>query len=192
MRTDEETGQTIISGMGELHLEIHHRPSGARVQGRSVRVGKPQVAYRENTGGEGRGTRSVRPPGRRQGPVRRRRHTGRAQRDRCWLDLSRQRFAGRRRSRRSSCRRSRVVSRIRRLQRGCAGGLSRRRYRGDADRPAVIPRGRLERDGFKIAASIGGSRTPCKSRRAPQPCSSRIMERRGGDVPEDYPGRRHR
>ena len=46
MRTDEETGQTIISGMGELHLEI--------IVDRLLRefkvaanVGKPQVAYKE-------------------------------------------------------------------------------------------------------------------------------------------------
>jgi elongation factor G len=46
VRQDEETGQTIISGMGELHLEI--------VVDRMLRefkvdanVGKPQVAYRE-------------------------------------------------------------------------------------------------------------------------------------------------
>ncbi|MDD2336030.1 MAG: elongation factor G [Geobacteraceae bacterium] len=46
VRTDEETGQTILSGMGELHLEI--------IVDRLMRefkveatVGKPQVAYRE-------------------------------------------------------------------------------------------------------------------------------------------------
>jgi elongation factor G len=46
VRSDEETGQTIISGMGELHLEI--------IVDRLLRefkveanVGKPQVAYRE-------------------------------------------------------------------------------------------------------------------------------------------------
>ena len=46
VRTDEETGQTIISGMGELHLEI--------IVDRLVRefnvganVGRPQVAYKE-------------------------------------------------------------------------------------------------------------------------------------------------
>ena len=46
VKTDEETGQTIISGMGELHLEI--------IVDRLLRefkveanVGKPQVAYRE-------------------------------------------------------------------------------------------------------------------------------------------------
>src|SRR5690606_14725794 len=45
-RTDEETGQTIISGMGELHLEIivdrMHREFKVETN-----VGKPQVAYRE-------------------------------------------------------------------------------------------------------------------------------------------------
>ncbi len=47
VRTDQETGQTLISGMGELHLEI--------ITDRLVRefqveanVGKPQVAYRES------------------------------------------------------------------------------------------------------------------------------------------------
>src|SRR5207247_736721 len=49
VRTDEETGQTIISGMGELHLEI--------IVDRMMRefnvdanVGRPQVAYRETIG----------------------------------------------------------------------------------------------------------------------------------------------
>jgi elongation factor G len=32
IRTDEETGQTVISGMGELHLEVHRGPHEARVQ----------------------------------------------------------------------------------------------------------------------------------------------------------------
>jgi elongation factor G len=49
VRTDEETGQTLISGMGELHLEI--------IVDRLLRefkvdanVGRPQVAYRETVG----------------------------------------------------------------------------------------------------------------------------------------------
>jgi elongation factor G len=46
VRTDEDTGQTIISGMGELHLEIivDRLLREFRVQ---ANVGKPQVAYRE-------------------------------------------------------------------------------------------------------------------------------------------------
>ena len=50
VRTDEETGQTILAGMGELHLEI--------IVDRLLRefkveanVGKPQVAYRETISG---------------------------------------------------------------------------------------------------------------------------------------------
>lgn len=53
VKTDEETGQTIISGMGELHLEI--------LVDRMIRefnvkanVGKPQVAYRETITETGR------------------------------------------------------------------------------------------------------------------------------------------
>ncbi len=62
VRTDEETGQTIISGMGELHLEI--------ITDRLLRefkvganVGRPQVAYREtirkSTVAEGRYVRQT-------------------------------------------------------------------------------------------------------------------------------------
>jgi elongation factor G len=47
VRSDEETGQTIIAGMGELHLEIlvDRLMREFRVQ---ARVGRPQVAYRES------------------------------------------------------------------------------------------------------------------------------------------------
>ena len=37
VRSDEETGQTLISGMGELHLEVIIGPAAARVQGRRQR-----------------------------------------------------------------------------------------------------------------------------------------------------------
>src|SRR5690606_25464946 len=50
VKTDEETGQTVISGMGELHIEI--------IVDRLLRefkvnanIGKPQVAYRETISG---------------------------------------------------------------------------------------------------------------------------------------------
>lgn len=46
IRTDEETGQTIISGMGELHLEIIVDRM-KREFGVEANVGAPQVAYRE-------------------------------------------------------------------------------------------------------------------------------------------------
>jgi elongation factor G len=46
VRTDEDTGQTIISGMGELHLEVlvDRMKREFKVE---ANVGKPQVAYRE-------------------------------------------------------------------------------------------------------------------------------------------------
>lgn len=53
---DPETGQTIISGMGELHLEVlQHRL--IRTMKVDVRVGKPKVAYKEaiTTTSEARG-----------------------------------------------------------------------------------------------------------------------------------------
>ncbi len=46
VRTDEESGQTIISGMGELHLEILVDRM-RREFGVEANVGAPQVAYRE-------------------------------------------------------------------------------------------------------------------------------------------------
>jgi len=47
VRSDQETGQTLISGMGELHLDIivDRMLREFRVQ---ARVGRPQVAYRES------------------------------------------------------------------------------------------------------------------------------------------------
>lgn len=46
VNTNEETGQTIIAGMGELHLEILHDRM-KREFGVEANVGKPQVSYKE-------------------------------------------------------------------------------------------------------------------------------------------------
>ena len=45
-KVDSETGQTVISGMGELHLEILEHKLVKRL-GVDVRIGKPRVAYKE-------------------------------------------------------------------------------------------------------------------------------------------------
>ncbi|MFF1763245.1 elongation factor G [Streptomyces sp. NPDC058249] len=46
VRTDPETGQTVLSGMGELHLEVAVEKI-RRAHGLEVGVGRPRVAYRE-------------------------------------------------------------------------------------------------------------------------------------------------
>jgi elongation factor G len=53
VKTDEETGQTIISGMGELHLEILVDRM-RREFDVDANIGKPQVAYRETIRGSGK------------------------------------------------------------------------------------------------------------------------------------------
>jgi elongation factor G len=75
VRTDEETGQTIISGMGELHLEIlvDRMFREFKVE---ANVGKPQVAYRETI------TKTVESEGRYI-----RQTGGRGQYGHCWLRL---------------------------------------------------------------------------------------------------------
>ncbi|HTN52585.1 MAG TPA: elongation factor G [Anaeromyxobacter sp.] len=75
VHTDEETGQTIIRGMGELHLEIlvDRMFREFKVE---ANVGKPQVAYRETI------TRQVEAEGRYI-----RQTGGRGQYGHCWLRL---------------------------------------------------------------------------------------------------------
>jgi elongation factor G len=75
VHTDEETGQTIIAGMGELHLEIlvDRMFREFKVE---ANVGKPQVAYRETI------TKSVEAEGRYI-----RQTGGKGQYGHCWLRL---------------------------------------------------------------------------------------------------------
>ena len=58
VREDEETGQWLVEGMGELHLEI--KANRLREEfGVAVRVGQPRVAYRESPGRVARGSATV-------------------------------------------------------------------------------------------------------------------------------------
>nr|WP_030936605.1 elongation factor G [Streptomyces sp. NRRL S-646] len=49
VRTDPETGQTVLSGMGELHLEVAAEKLRS-AHGLEVNVGRPRVSYRETVG----------------------------------------------------------------------------------------------------------------------------------------------
>ncbi len=49
---DRETGQMLMSGMGELHLEVLHNRL-TREMGLGVRVGRPRVAYKETVSSAG-------------------------------------------------------------------------------------------------------------------------------------------
>ena len=138
--SDEETGQTLIAGMGELHLEIivDRLQREFSVDGN---VGRPQVAYRETITTPGReDPGQVRPSDRRLGPVRRRPHQPLPEPG-----------AGLR-VRRQGRRRPRPEGVHPRGRPGHPGGdelrhrrrLPRRRRQDRADR-RVVPRGRLER-----------------------------------------------
>jgi elongation factor G len=63
VRYDEATGQTVISGMGELHLDILTKRM-TREFGVAANVGPPQVAYKETVSAVGRGEgKFVKPAG---------------------------------------------------------------------------------------------------------------------------------
>ena len=163
--TDEETGQTIIAGMGELHLEI--------IVDRLMRefnvdanVGKPQVAYRETITRRGRGRGPLRPADRRPRPVRpRARSVARPTRGRR-LRL-REQDRRRRDPARSSSRRSRRAS-ARRSRRGPLAGYPMQRHQGRPHR-RQLPRGRLVRDGVQDRRLDG---VPGRAARRPSRCSS--------------------
>ena len=151
VETDDETGQTVINGMGELHLEV--------LVDRMLRefkvdatVGKPagRLPRDDPRGGE-EDPGQVRPPDRRLGPVRRRRHQPRAEPGR-GLRL-RQQDQGRRDP-------DRVHPLGREGDRGGAhlgrqGRLPDGRRQGRADR-RLLPRRRLLRDGLQDRRLDGG------------------------------------
>ena len=84
VHTDPDSGQTIISGMGELHLEIivDRMMREYKVE---ANVGKPQVAYRETIRRQVGSRRQVHPPDRWPRSVRSRQDSHRAQR--AWQGL---------------------------------------------------------------------------------------------------------
>ena len=165
VRTDEETGQTVISGMGELHLEVS---STACCASSSVdaTVGKPQVAYRETiTKTVEKYTLHPQEADRWLGPVRRRHDHPRADRPRRRLRVRRQDH------RRPHPEGVHPVGRP-----GHPGGADRRRARRlpDGRRPGhagrrLVPRRRLVGDGVQDRRHDGASRRPPAR---PSPCCS--------------------
>ncbi len=154
VRSDEETGQTVISGMGELHLEVIVDRLRREF---NVEAGVGPPAGRLPRDGQGRGQQDrgqVRPPDRRLGPVRRGLHRPRAG-SRRGLRL-REQDQGRLGAERVHPRR----------REGHRGGAGVRRQGGlpDGGRPRdahrrQVPRHRLERDRLqdrRLAGAQGG------------------------------------
>ena len=167
VRADEETGQTIISGMGELHLEI----IVDRLQREfkvDANVGRPQVAYRE----------TIRKPAREGRRASSSGSPAAAASTATWSSTwSRPRRARASCSRtRSSAARSRASTSPRAAGDEGSDGerrdrrLPAGRHQGDAHR-RLVPRRRLERDGVQDRRLDGlqGGRAAAATRR----CSSR-------------------
>ena len=168
VRTDEESGQTIISGMGELHLEIIVDRM-KREFGVEANVGKPQVAYRETI----------------RKPVESRRQVhqaSRAARGQYGHVVAQDRAAASRARASSSSTRSRAArcraNTFRRsnkgvdetLPNGVLAGYPGRRRQGHAVR-RLVPRRRLERERVQDGGVDRRSRTACA--RPARCCSSR-------------------
>ena len=68
VKSNHETGQTIIAGMGELHLEVlvDRMKREFKVE---ATTGKPQVAYKETVSKIAEGEGEIYPPNRRSGPI---------------------------------------------------------------------------------------------------------------------------
>jgi elongation factor G len=143
VRTDEESGQTIIAGMGELHLEIlvDRMKREFNVE---ANVGKPQVAYRETI------RKAVKQEGKfvRQSGGRASTATSCSRSNRRNAARLRVREPHRSavRCRRNTCRRRQGHSRS--DEPASDGGLSGRRHQDQARR-RFVPRSRLERNGVQ-------------------------------------------
>ena len=168
VHTDEETGQTIISGMGELHLEIivDRLKREFKVE---ANVGKPQVAYRETITQVGRRGVQAHQADRRPRPVRPRQAatSSRASAARASSSPTTSSAAS---SPRSSSRRSRRASREamrpRRPRR-----LSRRRRQGRASSTAATTTSTRSAMAFELAGSLAFQ--DGAKRAARRSCSSR-------------------
>ena len=164
--TDQESGETIIKGMGELHLDIKVDIL-KRTHKVEVNVGAPQVAYRETLGAVDRDRLHAQEADRRHRPVRPRQAHARAQRAR---QGQRVRERDRRRRGAEGVHPRRREGRAERVGLGRADRLPDGRHQGHALR-RQLPRGGL--------AARSPSRSPrarrcARARRRPaSSCSSR-------------------
>ena len=166
-RTDQETGQTIISGMGELHLEI--------IVDRLMRefnveanVGKPQVAYSETIRKKAEGEGKYMQADRRPRPVRPRARSRIEPASPAKASCSRTRSSAAR-SRRNSSSRSRGIREA--MDDGHPGRLSRGRRRRSTLYDGTLPRRRLVGDGVQDRRLDGVQ--GCAQEGAARCCSSR-------------------
>ena len=164
--TDQESGQTILKGMGELHLDIKVDIL-RRTYKVDANIGAPQVAFRERDHQAGRSRLHPQEADRRYRPVRARQDHRRAERARQGLRVRvqdrRRRGAEGIHPRRRKGHRERA-----RLRRG--RGLPGGRRQGAADRRQVSRR-RLVGAGLRNRIARGASARRC--RRASRCCSSR-------------------
>ena len=181
VQTNEETGQTEISGMGELHLEMLVDRM-RREYNVEANVGRPQVSYRETVRGDGAQRRGpLRPPDRRLGPVRRSSTSTSSRRPARASTSSTRSWAAR--SRASSSPRSRRAAR-RRSRAACSPAT-----RWSTSASTLIDGKYHDIDSLGDRASRSPARWPSRRRRgAPsRSCSSRSSRSRSS-TPEDFLG----
>ena len=174
VHTDQESGQTIIKGMGELHLDIKVDIL-KRTYKVDANIGAPQVAYRERITKTVTVDYTAQEADRRHRPVRAGQDRRRADRDRHRLRVRER--GGRRRGAEGihpGRREGPGVGARRRRARRLPGG----RPQGDADRRR-LPRGRLVGAGLRNRRAHGAARGAAEGRLG---AARADHEGRGGDA----------
>ena len=184
VHTDPESAETLIAGHGRAPPRRARRPHGPRVQGRREHRQAAGLLPRDHPPGGGR-QRPVRPPDRRQGPVRPRGHQARAAGEGRGLRVRRQD-----RRRHDPARVHQV--RGRRHPRGARHGHLRRRSRSSTSRPRCYDGSYHEVDSSEMAFKIAGSMAVKDAVRQGRSGHPRADHAGRGDDARGVHGRRHR